>query len=351
MRLLYKYLILSFLNLLFLGLLFGQDESMPDILRQKPLGKELSVKLTREDCNYIYYQMQKGAPESKLEWSKVLEIRYGEESQNLSIGLDQMTGNTPNFVGALSSFERVIADKNLSKWQIDMAIFHAGLCHLGLGNLDKAKEKLLSIKNDSRWFYKAKLKMIDTLADDAKVPAIKELLKGSEVTGPFKIELSFMLVDRYVADGKGNDAKMAFDELKKIANTTDRLVAIQLDEYQIKIDVMNKNFGEAEKKILNYVGAGTETGIMRIALGDVYLSKGDKTAAYYEYLRGRLDFEGIDGEAGFKAGKLFSEVWQDDKAANADFRRYAIKELNLSFSAGDGVWSLKAKKLLDQLTR
>lgn len=344
-----KTIILVVLILFSFNFAFSQDEDLPDILAQKPFAKEMKVKISREDSNFLYYRVQKGGAESKVDWSRVALIRYGEESQNLSIAEDQLSGDTPNFAGALNSFEKVINDKRLSKWQLDRATYASAICLFKLGNIEKAKERLLSIKNDSRWFYPAKLRMIDTLPDKDKVSAIKNLLKGADVTGAFKIELYFMLVDRNIADENGNEAKLSFDELKKNVNTPDKLLALQLDEFQIKIDVMNKNFAEAEKKIRGYITSGTETGLMRIALGDIYLGKNEKMGALFEYLRGRLDFPEVSAEGSFKAGRLFSLLWQEDKTANADYRGYAKKELGISSNVGDGIWSNKAAKMLSQL--
>lgn len=326
----------------------AQEEGLPDFLTVLPNGREMPVKLLREDCNFIYYLMQKGGIENKLDWSRAA-IRYGNESQLLTIAIDTFIGN--NFASAKSNFEKVIADKSLSKWQIDYATYHIALCFLGLGELEKAKEKLLSIKNDSRWFYPSKLKVIDTLPEDKKIQAMKDLLRGTEVTGPFKIDLNFMLVDRFIADGNGKDAKLAFDDLKKAIPSPDKSTLVRFDEYQIKIDVMNKNYAEAEKKIKQYIASNTETGLMRIAMGDVLISKNQKEEALYEYLRGRLDFNDVDSEAGYKTGKLFYDIWLEDKIKNADYRKYAVKELNISRNAGDGVYSTMAKKMLDQLNK
>lgn len=343
-----KQILLSIALVLSLFVLRAQDEGLPDKLAQKPAGKDLPVKLLREDCNFIYYTVQRGGAEMKLEWSKAI-ITYGNESPLLTQARDLLSGDVPNYVSAKNTLEKVLADRTLPKWQSDFALYHIGLCHLGMGELDKAKEKFTSIKNDSRWYYTAKMNMVDTLPEDQKVEAIKALLNGSEITGPFKIELNFRLVDRYVADMKGADAKQAFENLKKAVPSPDKQTLIKFDEYQIKIDVMNKNYGDAEKKINANIAAGTETGIMRIALGDVYLSKDLKIEAIFEYLRGRLDFEDVAGEAGYKAGKLFSEMWQADKINFADYRSYASKELYISLKAGDSVWSVKSKKLIDQL--
>lgn len=345
----------DFFKLLLLCLIFTSishigyaQENLPDSLAQKPNGKEMEVKFTREDCNFLYYQVQKGGQEIKVEWSKVLSNKYGEESPMLIQARDALTGVVPNFTSAFNAFERVISDKNLSKWQKDEAVFKGALCQISLGALDKAKERLLSIKNDSRYFYPAKLEMIKTLPDKEKVQAMRDLLKGTEVVGPFKFELSLMLVERLISDGLGAEAKQAFAEAKKLNTSTDKYTITLLDEYQIKIDVLTKSFGEAEKKINQYISAGTETGSMRVALGDVLLNKGDKEA-FFEYLRGRVDFEDVKAEAGYKAGKLFYELWQEDKINNAEYITYARRELNLSRNAGDMIWSSKAQKMLDQL--
>lgn len=344
----FKLILGCFLLTLINGFAFADDEKLPDKLSQKPNGKEMDVKFTKEDCNYIYFLVQRGGAENKVEWAKVLVAKYGDESPMLQQAREAYSGENPNYVSALNSFERVISDKNLAKWQKDEAVFYGAQCQIGLGTLDKAKERLSSIKNDSRYFYPAKLKVIETLPDKEKVQAMRDLLKGTEVVGPFKFELSLMLVERLISDGLGNDAKQAFAEAKKLNTANDKYTITLLDEYQIKIDVLTKNFGEAEKKIMQYIGAGTETGSMRIALGDVLLNKGDKEA-YFEYLRGRIDFEEVKAEAGYKAGKLFSEIWQEDKINNADYITFARKELNISRNAGDMIWSSKAQKMLDQL--
>ena len=67
MKLLKSVLFLGFLQLC-VAVLFGQDDGLPDILAQKPFGKEMPVKITREDSNYLYYMIQRGAGESKIEW-------------------------------------------------------------------------------------------------------------------------------------------------------------------------------------------------------------------------------------------------------------------------------------------
>lgn len=327
---------------------YAEDEKLPDRYATKPNGKEMPVKITREDCNYLYFQMQKGGPENKTEWSKILTYRYEDISPMLVQARDALTGENPNYSSAFNTFERVLNDKSLAKWQKDEAVFYGALCQIDLGTLDKAKERLSSIKNDSKYFYPAKLKVIETLPDKEKVQAMRDLLKGTEVVGPFKFELSLKLVERLVSDGLGADAKQAFAEAKKLNTSNDKYTNTLLDEYQIKIDVLTKNYGEAEKKINQYISSGTETGGMRIALGDVLLSKEDKEA-FFEYLRARIDFEDVTAEAGYKAGLLFSKIWQDDKINNADYYTYARRELNISRNAGDMIWSSKAQKMLDQL--
>jgi len=342
-----NYYILCLLSLFFVANISAQ-ENLPDRLALKPNGRENPVKITKEDSNFLYYQVQQGGTEMKTEWSRILSHKYGEESPMLIQARDAYSGENPNFTSAFNTFERVLNDRNLPKWQKDEAIFFGALCQIGLGALDKAKERLLSIKSDSRYFYDAKLRMIETLPEKDRVTAMRDLLKGTEVVGLFKFDLSLMLVSRLVSDGLGADAKQAFAEAKKLNTSNDRVTTTLLDEYQIKIDVLTKNFGEAEKKINQYISAGTETGGMRIALGDVLVSKGDKEA-FYEYLRGRIDFTDVKAEAGYKAGKLFFDLWTEDKIGNAEYLGFARKELNLSRNAGDVIWSSKAQKMLDQM--
>ena len=242
--------------ILFVGMcaIKAEDEGLPDTLAQMPKLVEMHVKISREDCNYVYYYNVKGGSEAKLEWSKV-KIKYDEVTQSFGIARDiyniesNENSAVPNWVGAMSAYERVLSEKKGSKWEIDWSTYHVALCYLGLGQLDKAKERLVSIKNDSRWFYPAKLKVIDTLSEESKVQAMKDLLKSNDVTGPFKIQLNYMLVDKHLSDNKASEAKQAFEELKKLLISPDKMALLQLDEYQIKIDIMKKNYVEAEQKI------------------------------------------------------------------------------------------------------
>ena len=330
----------------------AQDEGLPDKIALKPMGKGMAVKIAREDCNFVYYLIVKGGTETKAEWTRVIDITYDESCQATQIAEQTFEGDTPNYVSALASYEKVLKDANAKAWEVAKANYRIALCHINMGAPDKAKEKLLAIKTDSRWYFPSKLILIDTLKEEEKIPAIIVLLKGTEGTPAFKIDLSFKLVDRYLSDNKGNEAKQAFEDLKKLATSPDKNMTIQLDECQLKVDIMNKNYGEAEKKINQYVSAGNETGLMRVSLGDILVSKGQENLAIYEYLRGRLDFKEVSAEAGYKGGKLFFEMWQKDKINFADYRKYALKELKISYSAGENsIWSTKAKRLSDQINK
>ena len=341
--------LLILINLVFS--LHAQDSDLPDSLVQKSNVREIKVKMLKEDCNYLYYAIQNGGPETKLDWQKVSSLsKHGVESQLIKSANEAFEGDKPNYISALNYYEKVLASKNPIKWETDLANYRSALCQIELNQIEKAKEILATIKNDSRWFYQAKLLTIDLLSEEAKGPALKTFLNGPEVSGLFKIELNIMLIDRYIADNKMNEANQAFEDFKKMIPSPDKNQIMQLEEVQIKINVMNKKYEETEKLINQYIENGTVTGSMRIALGDILVGKKLKSGAVYEYLRARLDFEKtVDAEAGYKAGKLFSEMWQEDKINFSEYRNYAIKELRISLNVKSSIWNYRAKYLLDRL--
>ena len=108
-----KHVLIIFILFIGVGFIKAEEEGLPDTLAQMPKLIEMRVKLSREDCNYIYYYNVKGGTESKLEWSKV-KIKYDDKTQSFEIARDiynvesNENSAVPNWVGAMAAYERVI---------------------------------------------------------------------------------------------------------------------------------------------------------------------------------------------------------------------------------------------------
>ncbi|PCJ57182.1 MAG: hypothetical protein COA79_16780 [Planctomycetota bacterium] len=307
-------------------------------------GKSNRVIIVSEDANNVNFKFQSGGNTNHRPWTKVLKVVYGEVSRTMQNAEGDF--ETGSLKIAIRNYKKVIDANSSRKWEKNKATYNIGIGELRRGNSEEAKKYFSLIKKDSRWFYPAILEKIKTLKDDQKRPAMQKLIANGIVSGPFLGKLLIMLLERQIADGLVSKAGVTLGKIKGLKDGPSRS---RLNDLDIKLDVLSKNYDNAESKIKTFIAQKQDTGTMRIALGDIYLSKKKLEDALYEFLRARVSFSDVSAEAAFKAGNTFLNLYYTDNVKLKKFKSYAKKELRVSMAFDDGLWSVKAKKLYGQL--
>jgi len=341
------WLFLTIFFLINVGNVFSQQDG-PDKLTYMN-GKTMDGWAKKEDSKALSFSMIRGSQTIKIPWIKIKSIKYGESDREYRYGSDNI--EIGNWKGAIKNFNKILTKSSIRKWQKDYARFHIAIAKLNMGNMDEAKQDFNNIKEDSRWFFPAKLKIVDTLPKEKRLGAFKDMLKDRSIQGADRLRILKQILTIEIAKKNSRSAQTTLEQFKEMASK-DKYTQTMIKDYQIKIYILMKKYSDAELVVDKYITMNKETGSMRIAKGDILMSRSKHEEAVYQYLGAVLFFDNnvIGAEAHCKAGKAFWKLFETDKEKNRIYKKYAKKEFSKALKyGGDSPWVNESAKLLKQI--
>lgn len=302
-------------------------------------GKTLKVIIVNENALHVKFKLDPNQSSSDEKWTNLLTVKYDEISRNMKTAENYF--DLKSWSSSIKYYNKVLNRISSRQWEKDKAEYKISLAQLKLKKTSEAVKGFLEIKKNSRWYYPAKFSVLKALPNDKIDPTIETFVSDNTLPSPYKNKLLIILFNRRIANQKTSKASKVLDQIKKLKYKHNNIL---VKEFEIKLNVQNQKYDTAKDQIEDFIEDENETGAMRIALGDIYLSQNELEKALYEYLRAKVSFKGVKPEASFKAGRTFLKMTQLNK-----HKSYAKKELRASIASNDGLWSLQSKKLFSQL--